>query len=173
MKRPSHHFARGFTLVEMLTVITIIVILAAMTLGSLQYVKDKQAREKTRVQVQLLCKSIEDYKLDNGAYPTATTSNELYKALFWDTDSNGKGADQDTLQKTYCAELDPLQKKQGWVQGTGANATIIDPWFNEFIYRTGTTSWNPDFDVWSKGKDGKTNLTTKSAPENKDDIGNF
>lgn len=173
MKRPSLPAARGFTLIEMLAVITIIVILAGMTLAGLQFVKDKQAREKCKVQVQLLCKSIEDYKLDNGAYPTATNSNELYKALFWDTNNDGKGADTDTTQKIYCAELDPQQKKQGWIQGSGANATIVDPWFNEFIYRTGAASWNPDFDLWSKGKDGKTSLTNKAAAENKDDIGNF
>ncbi len=191
MKRPSLSVSRGFTLVEMLVVITIIVILAAMLLGGLQFVKDKQAREKTKVQVQLLCKSIEDYKLDNGYYPSdpsdpshptppnpdgSKNSNVLYKALYWDTNNDGKGADTDTVQKIYCAELDPLQKKQGWTQGTGANATIIDPWFNEYRYRIGTTSWNPDYDLWSAGKDGKTNASAPKrldAFENKDDIGNF
>ena len=175
MKRTSPSVSRGFTLVEMLAVITIIVLLAAMVLGSLAFVKDKQAREKCKIQIQLLCKSIEDYKLDNGSYPVANNSNALYKALYWDSNNDGKGPDQDKLQKIYCAELDPNRNLQKWIQGTGASATIIDPWFNEFIYRRGddTNAWNPDFDLWSKGKDGKTSTSNRKAPENKDDIGNF
>ena len=193
MKPTSPKALRGFTLIEMLAVITIIVILAAITVGSLQYVKDKEHVDRAKVQIQLLCKAIEDYKLDNGAYPLASSgtnggnngtsgnvstdgsrnSNLLFKALFWDTNNDGKGADVDTTQKIYCAELDPLQKKQAWIQGTGEKATIVDPWFNEYQYRIGDSSWNPDFDLWSKGKDGKTNSSVKSANENKDDIGNF
>lgn len=196
MKRPSHSATRGFTLIEILVVIAMITILAGFLLVGLQSVKSKQANAKARVQIQLLCKAIEDYKLDNGAYPNVTSgngTNDLYKALFYTgyTNSQSSGSGNQTI---YCADLNPLQKKQGWIKDTGASATsfnanaiIIDPWSNEYIYRTATTtsatgattqnfSWNPDFDIWSKGKDGQTNATSPvrlNAAVNNDDIGNF
>jgi hypothetical protein len=57
----------------------------------------------------------------------------------------------------------------------GANLKIIDPWGNNYRYRKGTNAQNPDFDLWSMGKDGKTNTATPSTTQtdNKDDIRNF
>ncbi len=190
MKQPPRPPARGFTLVEIMAVIAIIIVLFAMSVGALQYVKNKQAREKARVQIQLLCKSIEDYKLDNGLYPggttSSTTSNTLYTELYLNRISGAtiNGVSNNTI---YCGELNPAQKGQGWTKTSSGNVTIIDPWSNEYQYRTATTtsssgqatqnfSWNPDFDIWSKGKDGQTNATIPirlNDAKNNDDIGNF
>lgn len=172
---PFHIRRRGFTLIELLVVITIIVILAGLSMGGFSFVTRKQAEEQARVQIALLEKALEEYKLDNGAYPGPPpespnanfTSNDLYKELYWNGVS-GNG-------KIYLADLDPNSKGQGWIEGTGANATIRDPWGNEYIYRRGDNSAakNPDFDLASKGKDGKTNDSNPDAPENRDDIDNF
>jgi general secretion pathway protein G len=166
----------GFTLIELLAVITIIVILAALVIAGMGFVQDKQAREKTKLQVNLIGKALEEYKLDNGSYPAASSatgvgqSNILFKALYLD------GANDATkAKKIYLAELDPSSGRQGWVEGSGESAIIKDPWGSEFRYRTAPDSVNPDFDFWSVGKDGKTSSSTTSPndKDSRDDIRNF
>jgi general secretion pathway protein G len=160
----------GFTLIELLAVITIIVILAALVVAGMGFAKDKQANSKAAIQLALLEKALNEYKLDNGSYPASTSpdgkgqSNLLYRALYQDA------VDDTTKAKTiYLAELDPATKNQGWVSGTGAAATIRDPWGQEYLYRTGAAAENPDFDLWSMGKDGKTGADAKSS-DSRDDI---
>ena len=183
----------AFTLIELMAVITIIVILAGLVIGGLGYVQDKQAKSRAVVQIQLISKTLEEYKNDFGTYPATTNSTDglnnsavLFKALYWDSDNDGEGAavgsgTGDTDQKMYLPDLDPATNKQGWTTGTpSATTKITDPWGNEYRYRTalGTTgtansdTQNPDFDLWSAGKDGKSK-PTPTDKENRDDIKNF
>lgn len=176
MKSAVSRKRSGFTLIELLAVITIIVILAGIVVGGMKFAQEKQAREKAKLQVSLIGKALEEYKLDNGSYPAADNamgtgqSNLLYKALYWDGAS-----DTTKTKKIYLAELDPANTKQGWVDGTGANALIKDPWGSEYRYRTGNSAVNPDFDFWSVGKDGNTSTSTTTPDNNdtRDDIRNF
>lgn len=187
MKTSSRRHPSAFTLIELLAVITIIAILAGLVVGGMGYVNEKQAREKARVQIALISKALEEYKLDNGTYPqtenTTANTNILFKKLYWDGASDGTGA-----KKIYLSQFDPENNKQGWTSGTGETVTIIDPWGKPYRYRTalntaGTPnvdSQNPDFDLWSVGKDGYSDTT--KAPDfydatqkrgNRDDIRNF
>ncbi|QTN34405.1 type II secretion system protein [Akkermansiaceae bacterium] len=145
----SHSPAKGFTLIELLVVITIIVILAALSVGGFNYVTQKQALSQAAIQISLLDNALEDYKLDNGDYPPAGNSNSLYRILYWDP------ANATPPGKIYVNQLDPINNKQGWTEGTGANVKIMDPWGGEYIYRIGSDpkAKNPDFDILSKGKD--------------------
>ena len=45
---------RGFTLIEMLATITIIMILAGMVVAGMDYVKEKQRRSTAEMQIKLL-----------------------------------------------------------------------------------------------------------------------
>jgi general secretion pathway protein G len=185
----------AFTLIELMAVVTIIIILAGLVVGGLGFVTERQAREKAKVQIALLSKAIEEYKLDMGVYPgTDNTpspfdvSAQLYDALFYDgyqyTSSATPPANWTKATKIYLPELDPRTSKQGWVTLTSkptdpppAGLKIVDPWNKGYLYRKGTTAMNPDFDLWSMGKDGLTNGgTTASAvkdTKNVDDIRNF
>lgn len=171
MKNFASTRRRGFTLIELLAVITIIVILAALVLGGAKYAKEKQQRAQAQVQVALLSKAIEEYKLDNGAYPPSTNpqglneTKELRKLLYL----NGEG--DSTKYKIFLHELEP-NTKQGWISGSGDTATIVDPYGSEYRYRTGTSALNPDFDLWSVGKDGKSDGDNPKAKESLDDIRN-
>jgi general secretion pathway protein G len=139
----------GFTLIEMLVVITIIVILAGLSVGGFSFVMVKQANSQADIQISLLSNALEEYRIDNGGYPdSATATNGLYLALYYN------GANATPAGKIYLSELDPLTNKQGWTEGTGSGVKIVDPWGAEYIYRTGASSKNPDFDLASKGKDG-------------------
>jgi len=166
--RSSHG---GFTLVELLTVIAIILLLASLVIGGMLLAKEKQRQDKAKVQVQLLSNALEQYKADNGSYPEATSgtgenaSNIIFKALYYD-------GEQDKTKKIYLSDLNPDGNKQGWIEGKGANAKIVDPWKNEYLYRTGAVASNPDFDLWSKGKDGKTVPDDTKAKDSLDDLRN-
>jgi prepilin-type N-terminal cleavage/methylation domain-containing protein len=189
---PQRPGKAAFTLIELMVVITIIVILAGLVVGGMEYANQRQASEKTKVQIALLSKGIEEYKLDMGAYPgtadntpiAGDVSEQLYQALFKDgydyTNPNTPPASWTKATKIYLNDLDPRNNKQGWVTTTTnaaprANLKIIDPWGNNYRYRKGTNAQNPDFDLWSMGKDGKTNTATPSTTQtdNKDDIRNF
>ncbi|RYD24030.1 MAG: prepilin-type N-terminal cleavage/methylation domain-containing protein [Verrucomicrobiaceae bacterium] len=211
MKLTSRHGKPAFTLIELMAVITIIVILAALVVAGLGFVTERQAKEKARVQIALLTKGLEEYKLDNGTYPISSNSqdgsgfsDDLYIALFYEgyefaeQSKNGNAPDSWTkvvngvtlpkATKIYLPDLDPTSSKQGWVDPvTGDNAvppqatTIKDPWGNPYRYRSGKNaegkaqsfSVNPEFDLWTSGKDSKTNTTNLNHKDAKDDIRNF
>ncbi|MES2657436.1 MAG: type II secretion system protein GspG [Verrucomicrobiota bacterium] len=194
MKTNARCGKSAFTLIEMMAVITIIVILASLVVAGLGYVTERQARSKAQAQLALLGKALDDYKLDNGSYPLTADSAEgdgqssvLFKALYLDSDDDGDLAPGDTDQKMYLPDLDPVTSKQGWTTGTATLTTkITDPWGNEYRYRssqnlagtgTNTSTHNPDFDLWSVGKDAKTAGGTSPGnikdPKNRDDLRNF
>lgn len=167
MKASAASRAKGFTLIELLAVMVIMSILAGLVVAGVGMVKNKEANAKAEIQVKLLGKALEEYKLDKGNYPVAEnasgsgTTDVLYRALYQD------GVNNNT--KIYLPELQP-GNKQGWVKQ--GQERIFDPWKNEYRYRTGESANNPDFDLWSAGKDGKTNASNSKSVENNDDIKN-
>jgi type II secretory pathway pseudopilin PulG len=198
MNTNSRNGRAAFTLIELMAVITIIIILAGLVVGGMGFVTERQAKEKAKTQVALLSKAIEEYKLDMGKYPgtTANTggtagtnvSDQLYKALFYEgyeLSKNPNRTDNPTnpkASKIYLPELDPRSSKQGWVTSVTsgeppASTTIMDPWGQPYRYRTGKDAQNPDFDLWSIGKDGKSQTGNTDSQinhrENKDDVRNF
>jgi prepilin-type N-terminal cleavage/methylation domain-containing protein len=97
---------RGFTLVELLAVITIATLLMGMTLGMLRYASSKSAREKARAEIAAFCGAAENYKADTASYPRddltdgissgnasvdqyKSGSLALYRMLAGDSDANG------------------------------------------------------------------------------------
>jgi len=160
----------GFSLMELVVVVAIIAVLAALTLGAFNFINQKNARTKAKLQVDLLANAIQDYHADNRSYPVNEDSNGdrgdevIYKALYWDgveTKDNGG--------KIYLGALDSTSNTKGgqaWIQGKDAQARIVDPWGHFYRYRTGQQAVNPDFDLWSVGPDGKTN----SDPKHKDSL---
>ena len=213
MKITQRRGIAAFTLIEMMAVVTIIVILASLGVGVMNFVQERQAKEKAKVQIALLSRALEEYKLDMGTYPatpnvasvsapagTATSATYLWLPLFKDgydfslltTDAQKNSWTKAT--KIYCADLNPISSKQGWVTNvtsltTTSTSTVVDPWGNQYCYRTAfgipvtdssgkvtvptnNATMNPDFDLWSMGKDGKTNADLKHK-DSLDDIKNF
>jgi type II secretion system protein G len=196
MKTNRRPVRAAFTLIELMAVITIIIILAALVVGGMAFSTDRQAKEKAKTQVALLSKAIEEYKLDMGKYPGTTdntggtagtgVSAQLYQALFYEGYEYQKQANPPATwtkaTKIYLPELDPRSSKQGWVTSVTsgeppASTAIIDPWGQEYRYRKGKDAQNSDFDLWSIGKDARSQTGNSDAQinhrENKDDIRNF
>jgi len=72
----------GFTLVELLTVMAIIAILAGLTLAAFSGVQRSALRKRAITEIQGLGTALESYKADNGSYPippvTTFTSTNIY-----------------------------------------------------------------------------------------------
>jgi prepilin-type N-terminal cleavage/methylation domain-containing protein len=87
---------RGFTLVELLTVVTIIMILSGMVIGVSSYVNRKSAIDKAKVQMETFNMKITEYQTDTGFLPETTEGDIeaqsgliIYRMLYCD----GVGAD--------------------------------------------------------------------------------
>ena len=168
----------GFSLMELIVVVAIIVILAGLTLGAMNVVNRKKADKTASVQLKLIENAIENYNSDNRSYPPNPDpmgergDEVLYKYLYYDGFET-----RDTGGVVYMPEFDPennAKSGQQWMQGLGAEARVVDPWGQFWLYRSAdsTGAQNPDFDIWSKGVDGKTNEDPKHK-DCADDIRNF
>jgi prepilin-type N-terminal cleavage/methylation domain-containing protein len=81
---------RGFTLIEILTVITIIAMLAALGFGASRIAQEKAAKKNTVSRLKALELGVEGYKIDNGEYPESTVLNATTQVK--DVDWNVGGA---------------------------------------------------------------------------------
>lgn len=160
----------GFTLIELIVTVTIIVILAGLVLSTVGYVQKKAARSRAETEIAALSAACENYRADNGIYPRnpdtdglnaqiagnpntsqyQRASLYLYNTLFGAT--NGSRT-PDSGAKSYFVfkpnMLSPADQTQN-VQ------FIRDPFANSYGYSTiqaatGNTSlgYNPTFDLWS------------------------
>lgn len=148
----NSHTERGFTLVELLVVIVIIAILAALTLGVAKHAWTSQANSRARSEIAAMENGLERYKNDNGIYPRSTTTRldavdngtNLYNALVAGPNN----------PKTY------FTFKPNQIRAVSTTATnIIDPFGVPYNYycnpgaadQTNATS----FDLWSNGADNQ------------------
>ena len=82
----SHHQTRrdAFTLIEMLVVIGIIGILAALILGTAAIASSKMRRAKAEAERDALVTAIQSYKDKKGFYPPDNASSTILSPLFYE-----------------------------------------------------------------------------------------
>jgi prepilin-type N-terminal cleavage/methylation domain-containing protein len=159
---------RGFTIIELLIVMAIILVLAGLILATSSYVHKKGQRSRAEAEIAAISAALENYKADNGVYPTTAETNALkantigdpinyqaaslalYKLISGDADNS---ADRSAESKSYFAfkpnQLNPTIQ-------TDAVTFIRDPFGNSYGYSTvkasaptGSDGYNPTFDLWS------------------------
>lgn len=74
MKRPT---PQGFTLVEMITVVAVIVILAGLVISVSGLVMQKANRSRADGEIQVIKNHLDAYKRDNGTYPQTVNTDKL------------------------------------------------------------------------------------------------
>jgi prepilin-type N-terminal cleavage/methylation domain-containing protein len=160
----------AFTLIELLVVMAIIVILAGLILATAGYVQKKGQRSRAEAEIAAMSAALENYKADNGVYPTTAETNALksnsvgdptayqqaslalYKLISGDNDND---ANRVVESKAYFSfkpnQLSPPTQ-------TVAVSFIRDPFGNSYGYSTikaavptGTDGYNPTFDLWTTG----------------------
>ncbi len=189
-----HVRMKFFTLVELLTVIAIILILAGLVIGGVKIAMDKALEAKARAQLEQIQSAIMMYKQEFGNYPmfpivfTGTTAT-----IF--TSSTGapilesfvKGADDGTyyhgLQPMSATNtgkncfVDVTSLKFGLDSKSGTYRYCLDPYGRAYFYNYNTTFTGAHnkttFDLWSWGKDSTGNYLTNTASTNWDNITNW
>lgn len=176
---------RAFTLIELLTVIAIIAILAAITFGVIKGVNERAAISQAKTELSSLAQALEAYKLQYGDYPqagtnaaapTATAVTSSHTQYFLFNALVGKLGPKSTpaaiagksfVEVSKFSLLSTVAANQPAATGSTAVANaFIDPWGRLYIYYyRGSTAWtkNTSYILYSTGPDGTTGLTIDSS----------
>ena len=123
--------SEGFTLLEILLVVTVIAVLAGITLGALGGVQQKAARDRTSAEVAAIANALERFRMQNDTYPKA-----------------GSG---DTLPVKSIESFMELKPESVNKEG------LLDPYGNPYRYAAPGTRNIATFDLWSGGASSSTN----------------
>ena len=142
-RRPGARRARGFTLIEIMVVVIIIGLLAALIVPSLMGNVDKANVAKAREDIRALEAALSMYYLDNSKYP-----------------SSEQGLTALVQQPT-----DPSIKH--WKPGGYLERVSKDPWGNPYLY-VFPGAHGKAYDLYTLGADGQPGGDGVNA-----DIGNW
>ena len=143
MKRSLNRRSRrqGFTLMEMLIVLGILVIVFALAAPRFFGAREKANLSATKVQIEAFRSALEKYNFDTNTFPT---SEQGLQALFQ------APADSEEGEEGSASNWDgPYMNKP---------ALPKDPWGNDFQYAyPPERGASKDPDIWSWGPDGEDN----------------
>jgi general secretion pathway protein G len=123
--------ARGFTLIEIMVVVSILAILAALVIPNVIGQSDDAKRKAAAVEIGTLKRALQMYYLDNGRYPS---TEQGLQAL---------------VTKPTVAPIPNNWKAGGYLEKVNP-----DPWKNAYQYVNPGLSGAP-FEVFSYARDGK------------------
>lgn len=126
---------QGFTLVEVMIVLAILVLLVAMVGPRLLKQQDKADKQLTVQQIDSIEKALQFYKVDNRSYPS--TEEGLVALL-------KKPSDENRARNWDGPYLDESQ-------------VPVDAWGKKFAYAYPPKFGNDKPNIWSHGPDGKEN----------------
>lgn len=187
--RTASRHPAAFTLMELLVVISIIALLAAMTMGAFSYVQKAAMRNRTTATHRGIISGLENYNSEYGEFPQPTgaggtetfhgksyntgSAKMLYQALTGDGSnmimiasgggaaSNGRWEDGEKMQLT------DMPKEMYTFQGQNLYM-LLDGFNHPFQYTKGgaADAVNPTYDLWSYGEDEEnTKATDKGSKQ--------
>lgn len=120
----------GVTLIEMMVVLVIIALVAALVVPNVIGRPDEARVTVARTDIKSISAALDLYRLDNRSYPTTAQGLEA-------------------LAKKPVAPPEPLN----WAAGGYLPQAPVDPWGNPYLYRAPGESG--PYDLLSLGADGK------------------
>ena len=139
---------KGFTLMELLIVIGIIIVIAAAVLTVIPGMRQKTQEKATKAFMERLEVALEQYYDDNRSYPSGDI----------------------TSVKTALEPSGPTSRQYIEFDDSEVNGSdIVDYWGNPFVYATPGTQNTGTYDLYSTGVDG----ATASSGGDADDINNW
>lgn len=121
---------RGFTLIEILVVVTILGILATIVVPRILERPEEARRTKAAVDIKGIEEALGLFKLDNGFYPT---SEQGLQAL---------------VSKPQSGRIPARYPENGYLR-----RVPIDPWGNPYVYLS--PGVHDEYDIISYGGDGE------------------
>lgn len=141
--RPTAALSRGFTLIEVLVVVVILAILAAVVVPRVMEHPGEARVARAKADLQAIGTALNTYKLDNFVYPATEQGLEAL------------------VSKPSGAPEAPNWRKGGYLDGVPK-----DPWGRAYLYLQPGT--HGEMDVYTLGLDGKTGGEGEAA-----DLGNW
>jgi prepilin-type N-terminal cleavage/methylation domain-containing protein len=191
---------KGFTLIELMTVMSIIIILAGLVVGISSYANRSAIESRTKAEIKAMETALEAYKADYGAYPpldqavidnqnagtmggvTNVFPSAVSVPTGYNTPSNTNGwlnihyvwrAISGTNTPRAYMSFTAKQLKAITNSGNAFVYTVIlDPNGNPYGFNPINPSGNPQtYDLWSAGVDGKSSYPALTSTN--DDLGNW
>ncbi len=122
----------GFTFIEIMVVVAILAILAALVVPRIMGRTDDAKRTAAKVQIRNIEGALQLYKLDNGVYPS---TEQGLKAL---------------VEKPSVGVIPKKWKLGGYIQKLPE-----DPWGNPYKYLSPSPNLKGDYEIMSLGTDGE------------------
>ncbi|GFO56223.1 type II secretion system protein GspG [Geomonas sp. Red276] len=132
--------SRGFTLIELMVVIVILGILAAVVAPKIIGRSDDAKISDAKVQIRNIETALKLYKLDNGFYPS---TDQGLQAL---------------VTKPTSGKIPTKYKDEGYLEN---KSVPKDPWGNDYVYLS--PGEHGDYDLYSFGADGARGGEGKNA----------
>lgn len=144
MKKPLlfNKTARGFTLIEVMVVVVILGILAAIIVPKIMSRPEQARMVKVKQDILAIQSALDLYKLDNSIYPTT---------------------DQGLQALVAKPTVDPIPRN--WKDGGYLQQIPVDPWGQQYQY----TNDNDKLRIFSygpKGKDGNSEIGNWNTDSN-------
>ena len=130
----------GFTLLELVIVIAILSLLAAIIAPKMMGRADDAKIADAKIQIRNLETALKFYKLDNGSYPDTEQGLEAL------------------IEKPTTGNVPNQYREGGYLE---QKKIPLDPWGSPYIYVS--PGIHGDFDILSYGSDGKDGGTGKDA----------
>lgn len=147
----------SFTLVEILTVVAIIGILAGMTLGITSYVGERNREVQTQTTIKMLEMALEQYKTKHGSYPLIngapnnTITDPYFKLPLSSSNANELSKLFTDISYDSSNNITGIKGLNIIVQGN--NVIILDGWGSPIVYVYPGVFNRTKYDLGSAGSD--------------------
>ncbi|MDX9702113.1 MAG: type II secretion system protein GspG [Candidatus Auribacterota bacterium] len=176
---------KGFTLIELMVSVAIMVVLAGIALPTMMFHYKKAKVTKATAQISRLESAIDQFKNDMGYYPPALTAGE-----YFGDSATERGKRKEIIEALSGFDINKNRIALYWddpdwngpyLECKGneldTNGQMLDPWLQPFLFDatpSGRVLKNTDtVDIISKGADKQWDSANESSDKNDDNICNW